>query len=50
MINFEYITAMARTGLVRTTMRVRMDAPWIVASFLGNEQKCGRSFVPGDAR
>jgi hypothetical protein len=50
MINFDDMTAMVQPGLARTTMRDREGAPWNVASFPGNEQKCDRSFDPGGAR
>lgn len=50
MINFDYTTAMTQADPARATMHVRKGAPWNAASFLRNEQKCGRSFVPGDAR
>ncbi len=50
MIDFDEMTAMAPAGLARTTMHVREGAPWNVASFPFDEQKCGRSFDPGGAR
>ena len=50
MINFDHMTAFVQASLARTAMHVRKGAPWNVASFLGNPQKCGRSFVPGDVR
>ena len=50
MINFDHMTAFVQVSLARTAMYVRKGAPWNVASFLGNPQKCGRSFVPGEVR
>ncbi|MEO8344162.1 MAG: hypothetical protein ABI607_00570 [Betaproteobacteria bacterium] len=50
MINFYHMTAFVQASLARTSMHVRKGAPWNAASFLGNPQKCGRSFVPGGVR
>ena len=50
MINFDHMTAFVQASLARTAMHVRRGAPWNVASFLGNPQKCGRSFVAGEVR
>ena len=47
MINFDHMTATARTGQSRSAMPIRQDARWNGLAYPGNGQRCGRSFVPG---
>jgi hypothetical protein len=49
MINFDCMTAMARTGRSRSATLVRKDARWNGFAFPDIEQHCGRSAAQGDA-
>jgi len=47
MINFDCMTAMARTGRSRAAMLVCKDARWNGVAFSDVEQHCGRSAAQG---
>jgi hypothetical protein len=49
MINFDHMTATARTGQSRSAMLVRQDGRSNGFAYPGIGQRCGRSFVPGGA-
>jgi hypothetical protein len=49
MINFDHMTATARTRPTRSAMRVHQDAQWNGFAYPGIGQHRGRSFAPGDA-